>query len=419
MISKDIIAKDYAKGHSLTIVHAADLHLDSAILGVAASSEASNHNVSASLARASRDAFRNLIDLCIDERAQFLLLAGDIFDGEWRDFNTGVAFVRELSRLEGTRVLIVRGNHDAESQVQKSLRLPSFVHEFSSRSPEVQTFSEYNLAIVGQSYRERDTRSDLAAGYPIGQPNQVTIGMLHTALEGSEGHAHYAPTTLGTLRDKHYSYWALGHVHTRNIIRSQTLLAAFPGNLQGRHARELGAKGALVLRVENGEIDVQFRALDTLRFHHLELDVPEDGDLGELAELFDAAAKNIVANDPGPSHRIFRVTLRTDAQFNAPLERLRAELRVATLGRDWLVEKVIVTPGHRRATAPELAGLLPPLAIEMQAALREQLHKIALELPERLRPSADQYETLFAMAEARARSHWHEQQGKPTTTRRR
>jgi DNA repair protein SbcD/Mre11 len=407
------------KGHPLTIVHAADLHLDSAILGVTASIEASAHDVSTSLARASRDAFRNLIDLCIEERAQFLLLAGDIFDGEWRDFNTGVAFVRELNRLEGTRVLIVRGNHDAESQVQKSLRLPSFVHQFSSRGPEVQTFSEYNLAIVGQSYRERDTRSDLAAGYPLGQPNQVTIGMLHTALEGSEGHAHYAPTTLATLRDKHYSYWALGHVHTRNIIRDQRLLAAFPGNLQGRHARELGAKGALVLRVEDGEINVQFRALDALRFHHLELDVPESSDLGELAEAFGAAAKDTVTRDPGPSRRIFRVTLRADAQFDAPLERLRAELRVAALGHDWLVEKVIMTASRRQAAASELAGLLPPLAPEMHADLREQMRKIALELPERLRPSADHYETLFALAEARARSHWHDQQGKPTTTRRR
>src|SRR6266511_4052139 len=101
----------------MKFVHAADLHLDSPLRGLARYEGAPLQAIRG----ATRRAFENLIDLCLEEGAAFLLLAGDIFDGNWRDYSTGLFFAAQLSRLKATGipVVLVRGNHDAESRITK------------------------------------------------------------------------------------------------------------------------------------------------------------------------------------------------------------------------------------------------------------------------------------------------------------
>ncbi len=245
-------------------IHAADIHLDSALRGLERYEGAPVDEIRG----ATRRAFDNLIDLAIEEQVAFVLLAGDLYDGDWKDFNTGLYFVGCMQRLResGIRAFIIAGNHDAASQITKQLRLPDNVTMFSTRKPESVVLDEWNVAIHGQGFATRAVMEDLSQSYPQGDPQLFNIGMLHTCLNGKPGHDPYAPCTVDGLRSKSYQYWALGHVHTREEV-SQHPWIVFPGNTQGRHIRETGPKGCTLVTVDNLEVEsVEHRDLDVLRW---------------------------------------------------------------------------------------------------------------------------------------------------------
>ena len=148
----------------MRFVHAADLHVDSPLAGL----ERYEGAPVAAIRGATRRALENLVELCLARDARLLLLAGDLFDGKWRDFSTGLFFVRQMARLReaDVAVVLVRGNHDAESQIPKHLRLPENVRELPSGRAATVELEELGIAVHGQSYANRATTDDLAAGYP-------------------------------------------------------------------------------------------------------------------------------------------------------------------------------------------------------------------------------------------------------------
>ncbi len=254
----------------MKFVHAADIHLDSPLHGLARYPGAPVDEIRA----ATRRAFENLVALCADEQVAFLVLAGDLYDGDWRDFGTGLFFAAQMARLRehGVRVFVVRGNHDAASRITKSLRLPDNVHTFGSRRPETQLLEDLGVALHGQSFARGDVTENLAADYPPPLAGLVNIGVLHTSADGRPGHANYAPCRVPDLVARGYDYWALGHVHAREVLHEDPWVV-FPGNLQGRHARETGAKGCTVVTVEHGRIRaVEARSLDVVRWLVVEVD---------------------------------------------------------------------------------------------------------------------------------------------------
>lgn len=254
-----------------SFIHAADIHLDSALHGLERYEGAPVDEIRS----ATRRAFDNLIDLAIDEEVAFVSLAGDLYDGDWKDYNTGLYFVNRMNRLHvgGIRVFIVAGNHDAASQITKHLRLPDNVTLFSTKQPEQVVLEDLGVAIYGQGFPTRAVIDDITQAYPQGDPHLFNIGLLHTCLDGKPGHEPYAPCTVDGLRSKGYQYWALGHVHKREVI-SEDPWIVFPGNIQGRHARELDPKGCTLVTVEEGEVvNVEHRDLDVFRWSRCELDV--------------------------------------------------------------------------------------------------------------------------------------------------
>ena len=325
----------------MKIVHAADLHIDSPLRGLDRYDGAPVEK----LRGATRRALENLVQLCLDEDAALLLLAGDVFDGSWKDYSTGLFFAAQMSRLNEANipVVIVRGNHDALSSVVKALRLPDNVRELSAKKPETKLIGG-RIAVHGQSFEKKTATEDLAARYPDRVPGLFNIGLLHTSIDGREGHEPYAPTSLETMRSKGYDYWALGHVHVREIVAKDPLIV-YPGNLQGRHARETGSKGATVLTVEDNVVEeLEHRALDVVRWEHVVVDVTEAID---LAGVLDLARDALQAATTEGRILAARVTLRgrtaANSSIRQDLDRLTSELRaLATdLGDVW-IEKIRV-----------------------------------------------------------------------------
>ena len=266
----------------MKFIHAADIHLDSALHGLERYEGAPVEEIRS----ATRRAFDNLIELAIDEQVAFVLLVGDLYDGDWKDYNTGLYFVERMGRLRDAsiRVFIVAGNHDAASQITKHLRLPDNVTLFSTRKPERVVLDDLGVSICGQGFATRAVTDDISQGYPQGDPQLLNIGLLHTCLDGKPGHEPYAPCTVDGLRSKGYQYWALGHVHKREEV-SRDPWIVFPGNIQGRHIREIGPKGCTLVTVDGGEIvEVAHRDLDVMRWSIRELDVSATETVDDIYE---------------------------------------------------------------------------------------------------------------------------------------
>ncbi len=363
---------------SVLVVHAADLHIDSPLRGLSRYDGAPHEAV----ARATRSAFQNLIQLCLDRSAGLLLLAGDLFDGAWRDFNTGLFFMAEIARLRevGCTVVMLRGNHDAESVIEKSLTLPAHALELTTTSPQTLRFEQLGVSVTGQGFATRAITTDLGAGYPTPDPHGFSIAMLHTSLDGREGHDAYAPTKLSTLLDRGYDYWALGHVHSREDVHAQVV---FPGNLQGRHARETGPKGVMLLEIDNGALlSREFVALDVVRWEHLHVDVSSATNSADAIDLAVAALER--ASDEVPAHTLAaRVTFegRTGVALMREPELLLAELRARALGRPIYVEKLRVQTqlaGARRSHP--LEPYLEAVAAELGSDAAELLAQLPSEI---------------------------------------
>ncbi len=271
----------------LRIVHAADLHIDSPLRGLVPYDGAPASQIRS----ATRRACERLIAFCIESKASLLVIAGDLYDGDWKDFSTGLFFMNEMSKLReaNVRVAIVRGNHDAQSQITRALRLPENTRELSSRKAETIVYEDLGVAVHGRSFPERAVTTDLSREYPTPIVGALNIGLLHTCAEGRAGHDAYAPCTVSSLRDHGYDYWALGHVHQREVLARDPWIV-FPGNLQGRHVRELGSKGATVIDVAHGKIEsVEHVALDVVRWAECVIDVDAAASVHDVLDAARAA----------------------------------------------------------------------------------------------------------------------------------
>jgi predicted phosphodiesterase len=310
---------------------------------------------------ATRRALENLVDLALTENVAFVLLAGDLYDGDWRDYNTGLFFTGQMARLReyAVQVFVIAGNHDAASQITRVLRPPDNVHIFSTSVPETVILDRCGVAVHGQGFATRSVTEDLSLGYPAAHSHLFNIGMLHTSLDGRPGHEPYAPCSVAGLRSKGYQYWALGHVHKREVVEKEPWIV-FPGNTQGRHARESGVKGCTLVTVQDGQVlRLEHRPLDVVRWVCCDVDLSGAADLDAVLGRAGVALDEALVAAEG---RLVAARLRLSGacEANATLrssgDRLVNECRglANTLGfGDLWVEKVQVST--RRAESQEAA----------------------------------------------------------------
>ena len=313
--------------------HTADIHLDSPLTGLAGI----EGRVAERIRSAPRAAFEALVERAIQEQVDFFVIAGDLYDGTWRDYRTGLFFAEQMGRLNqaGIPVFVLHGNHDAESQITRPLELPDNVRVFGARKAQTFQLDKLKVALHGQSFREKAVTNNLVPDYPEPVKDAFNIGVLHTALGGMGDHANYAPCSLPELVAKGYDYWALGHVHQGQVLNERPHVV-FPGNLQGRHVRETGPKGAYLITVEMGEV-VEAAALtfDVVRWEVLDVDVAAAGSTVDVVDLMRQVLAQGVASADGrllSARIVLQGRTELHCQLVTDVENLTAEARAAALG---------------------------------------------------------------------------------------
>jgi exonuclease SbcD len=335
-------------------LHAADLHLDSPLRGLEADPSAP-----AELIRgATRRALGRLVDLAIEEKVDFLLIAGDIYDGDWPDFGTGLFFAAQMRRLNQASIPVfaIRGNHDAANRMTRSLRLPPNVTIYDHAKAHTYRLKSLGVAIHGQSFADPAEPNDLSQSYPPPDKALFNIGLLHTSAEGYTDHARYAPCDISRLKSHGYDYWALGHVHKRQEL-SEDPWIIFPGNLQGRKVNETGPKGATLVTVTAGRATPEHRTLDVLRWADIDVNLDGAADEAEAMTRIQSDLETALREaDPRPLAA--RVTLTGTTLAHAALsgEGLREKVLNEAPGehRLWLeAVKLRTRPPRESASRPD------------------------------------------------------------------
>src|SRR6185437_398332 len=235
----------------MKFIHCADIHLDTPLQGLADYEGAPVNEIR----NATRRAFEKIINASVSEEIEFLLIAEDLYDTGLKSFESALFFNKQMGILReaGIDVYLIYGNHDAASKLIKQLRPPENVRVFRSTEPQTILDEKNRVALHGQSFSTPNVTDDLASNYPAPISGLFNIGLLHTNLGGSAEHANYAPCSLDVLQNKGYDYWALGHVHNRQILNTNPYIV-YPGNIQGRHGRELGEKSCELVSVSDAGV---------------------------------------------------------------------------------------------------------------------------------------------------------------------
>lgn len=353
---------------TFTFLHAADLHLGSPLAGLAAK----DAGIAERFASAGRTAFADLCTHAIDAKVAFVVLAGDIYDRDWADLSIGLFFAQQVSRLakSGIPVAFVRGNHDAESVVTRSVRLPAGAIEFPSDRAATHRLEELRVALHGRSFGERAVPDgSFARSYPEPLAGWFNLGILHTSCSGHPAHATYAPCSPAELAARGYDYWALGHVHDYAELSREPYIV-FPGNLQGRSVRECGPKGAVAVDVVDGRVaSLRRLVLDHARWASVEVDLEPAETERAAIDLVEAALRPHAA-ELGDRLLAVRVALKGQTHLHNGLagdrDRIAAEVQAAAHRHHEHVWLESLRIGTRRPAArgdADRVGLLDPATL--------------------------------------------------------
>jgi DNA repair protein SbcD/Mre11 len=397
-----------------SFIHAADLHLGSPLSGLAAR----DAELARRLASAGRQAFEDLVTCAIERSVAFVIIAGDLYDGDWTDATIGLFFARQAARLDraGIPTFLVRGNHDAESVITRAITLPPSVQVFPSNRAGTVRLDGLRVAVHGRSFQARSVEENLSLTYPAAVPGWFNLGVLHTSCTGHAAHETYAPCSVADLAARGYDYWALGHVHEHAVL-SEDPWIVFPGNLQGRSIRECGEKGAVVVDVADGRVAGFHRiALDRARFAQVPVDLTGLPDIPAAVAAVEAALRPLAGSAAArlvlARIRLTGTTPAHDA-LAADREALTAEIQAAAhrLHEDIWLERLKIETRRPPAAVRASGAAIDPVALladldrdpEFRARARAALAEVVGRMPSAVADEADlagEIDALCAEAEA-------------------
>lgn len=265
----------------IRFIHGADLHLDSPFQGLKDLPDSLFQQVRES----TFGALQTVINQAIKHRVDFVILAGDLFDGENRSLKAQSRLKKAMEQLNryGISCYIIHGNHDHLKGNWVSLSWPSNVFFFKAEVDYYQ-FKKNGVSvyIYGYSYPEKSVSENISIQYKKTGNVDFHIGILHGTAEGQEGHDLYAPFSVKELIEKDFDYWALGHIHKRQILHSQPPII-YSGNTQGRHKKELGEKGVLLVEIDEAKSSiVTFLPTSEILWEELEISIEGIDEIDEL-----------------------------------------------------------------------------------------------------------------------------------------
>ena len=325
-------------------VHAADIHLDSPLRSLALR----DPELAELIGNATRRTFVSIIDLCLTQRVDALLLAGDLYDGDQTSMKTARFLAEQLRHLHeaGIRTFIIRGNHDALSRITKELTFPDSVRLFGGRSEAIAVDRSDGLAVTvhGLSFARPQAPESLLPRFKPPTEGAVNIALMHTSLAGAPGHDVYAPCNLADLDAAGFDYWALGHIHKRSVMqgRSAVVMAGMP---QGRDINESGAKSVtLVTIADDRSIGVEERLTSVAQFEPVEIDLTGIDDWRDM--IVSVTKRLHLLRDQVPSeHLVARLRLSGTTplawrmRHDRDLLKTEAADRAFVIGKSW-IEKV-------------------------------------------------------------------------------
>ncbi|WP_411035307.1 metallophosphoesterase family protein [Shinella sp. BYT-45] len=379
-------------------IHTADLHLDSPLASLALR----NADLGDLVRGATRKALERIVDLAIAQEVDAVLIAGDLYDGSQTSMATALFLMGQMRRLEaaGIRAFIIRGNHDAQSQITRELTFPPNVHVFDGRGKPVKAgmlASGREVHVHGVSFAQPHAPASLLPTFRAPVPDAVNIGLLHTSLAGASRHDPYAPVGIADLSAHGFDYWALGHIHQRRVHLERPWIV-MPGNPQGRDINEGGPKGVTLATVaEDGTITCEEHRVAVAVFERLPVDLSGVDDWRGMLDRAEAALGE--ARGAAGVHLVARVTLTGATPLAWHLRRdedlLTAELQnlAASLGECWIeaVELAVSAPATAGADAgpvAELSRLMHEDVVPNHAyreELRETLADLLRQLPREAR----------------------------------
>jgi DNA repair protein SbcD/Mre11 len=318
-------------------LHTADLHLDSPLKSLAMR----DAELAEQVGNATRFALQRIVDICLAEQVDALMIAGDLYDGSQRSMKTARFIGQEMKRLSdaGIRVFIIRGNHDFRSGITRELTLPENVTVFGAKAGvvRIERASGTEVAVHGLSFRAETAPQSLLPSYERPVAGAINVGLMHTSLGGSPGHDVYAPCAEAELMASGFTYWALGHIHKRSV-RQGAATVVMPGMPQGRDINEDGAKSAtLVTITDGGDVMLEERMIGTVIFRRVAVDLA-GVDAWPVVSRRIAEAAADAATATGAATAILRVRLSGETPF---AWRLRRDI-------DTLLEEAEVDIGDRR-----------------------------------------------------------------------
>ncbi|MCF6136163.1 metallophosphoesterase family protein [Pseudalkalibacillus berkeleyi] len=298
-------------------IHTADLHLDTPFKGLGHLPE----SIFTQIKNSTFLSFERMITKAIQLEVDFVLLAGDLFDGANRSLKAQLFLKEQFERLSevGIAAYAIHGNHDHLEGKFVQLSWPDHVHFFGSSAPEMIPFykdGQLCAHIYGYSYPKRSVTENIAARYEKVDGAPFHIALLHGTVGGNTEHDPYAPSSLQELLDKPFDYWALGHIHKRSELNHEPPVV-YAGNIQGLNRKEEGAKGCYLVELSDEKPQLQFIQTAPIQWTSVSVSTEE---IDEVDDLLRCMKDVIETHRSTDAHTILSVDLKVNQTLGSILQ---------------------------------------------------------------------------------------------------